>query len=102
MRNAYAICMAVFAQRWPGIEREYKFHPVRKWRFDFCWPEHDLAVEIEGGIWTKGRHNRPLGFKNDMEKYNEAMLNGWRLLRVTPKMLEDGTAMQLIERAMAR
>ena len=102
MRNAYAICMAVFAQRWPGLEREYKFHPVRKWRFDFCWPEHDLAVEIEGGVWKLGRHNRPAGFAKDMEKYNEATLNGWRLLRVTPKMLENGTAMQLIERAMAR
>ena len=102
MRNAYAICMAVFAQRWPGMEREYKFHPGRKWRFDFCWPEHDLAVEIEGGIWKKGRHVNPRGFTKDLEKYNEATVRGWRVIRVTPKMLEDGTAMQLIERALGR
>ena len=102
MRNAYAICMAVFDQRWPGLEREYKFHPVRKWRFDFCWPEHDLAVEIDGGIFNGGRHVRPLGFIRDMEKRNEATLAGWRVLHVTPKMLEDGTAMQLIERALGQ
>ena len=100
--GTYSLYMAVFAQRWPGLEREYKFHPVRKFRFDFAWPEHDLALEIEGGVWKKGRHNRPLGFIKDMEKYNEAVILGWRILRVTPEMLKNGVAMQLLERAMGR
>ena len=72
--------------RWLGYllpEREYKFHPERKWRFDFAWPEKMIAIECEGGIWSGGRHTRGIGFINDCEKYNEATILGWRILRVT-------------------
>lgn len=68
----------------PIPEREYKFHPTRKWRLDFAWPEYRLAVEIEGGAYKKGRHNRPVGFIKDMEKYNSLTLSGWYLLRFIP------------------
>lgn len=68
-------------------EREYRFHPERKWRFDFAWPEHMLAVEIDGGAWTGGRHVRGSGFTRDCEKMTEAALMGWRVLRLTPKMV---------------
>ncbi len=64
-------------------EHEYRFHNVRRWRFDHANPEHMLAVEYEGGIWTKGRHVRPMGYKNDCDKYNSASLNGWTVLRYT-------------------
>ena len=42
-----------------GLEREYKFHKTRKWRFDFAYPDIQLAVEIDGGQWRAGggRHN---------------------------------------------
>ena len=73
----------------PQWEREYKFHPRRRWRFDFAWPEHLVAVEIEGGIFNYGRHNRPLGYQNDCEKYNAATVRGWRVLRFTEGMLRD-------------
>lgn len=66
---------------------EYKFHPKRKWRFDYALPDQMLAIECEGGIWTNGRHTRGKGYKNDMEKYNEAVKLGWRLLRYTPDEL---------------
>ncbi len=59
-----------------------------------------IAVEIEGGLWIQGRHNRATGMINDMEKYNEATLAGWAVLRVTPDMVNDGTAYQLVERAL--
>ena len=42
----------------PEPEREYIFAPPRRWRFDFRWPGHMLAVEVEGGVYTNGRHNR--------------------------------------------
>jgi hypothetical protein len=71
---------------------EYKFHDKRKWRFDICWPEWKLAVEIEGGIWTNGRHTRPSGFVKDMEKYNQAAIYGYRLIRVTPDQIANGDA----------
>lgn len=82
----------------PIPEPEYKFHPHRKWRFDFAYPQFKIAIEQEGGVWTGGRHTRSKGFLNDMEKYNEAAILGWRLLRITPQMITDGTAIDLIER----
>lgn len=82
------------------FEREYKFHPSRKWRFDFAWPAVYVAAEVEGGLWIKGRHNRAEGFRKDCEKYNEAVLHGWRVLRFTPEMVESGEAVNVIERML--
>ena len=64
---------------------EYKFCEGRKWRFDFANPDYMIAVEIEGGIWIKGRHNRASGYIKDMEKYNKAVLLGWKVLRYSPQ-----------------
>jgi very-short-patch-repair endonuclease len=83
-----------------GIEKpvyEYRFHKTRKWRFDFCFVEAKLALEIEGGVWTNGRHVRGSGFIKDMEKYNQAAILGFRLLRVTPEQTQNGEALILIE-----
>jgi len=77
-------------------QREYRFAPPRRWRLDFAFPDHQLAVEVEGGIWVTGRHVRPSGFIKDIEKYNHLTLLGWRLLRVVPDMIEDGEALRLI------
>lgn len=59
------------------------FHPKRKWRFDICWPEHKIVVEVEGGVYNNGAHNRTKGFLKDVQKYNEAVMFGWKLLRCT-------------------
>lgn len=66
---------------------EYRFHLARKWRFDYAWPLRMVAVEIEGGIWSGGRHTRGKGFLGDMQKYNQATLLGWRVLRYAPDQL---------------
>lgn len=66
---------------------EFCFNPPRRWRFDFAIPNRRVAVEVEGGVWAYGRHNRAAGFLKDMEKYNAAAARGWRLLRCTPAML---------------
>jgi hypothetical protein len=68
---------------------EYKFHPLRKWRADYCWPIHKVIVEIEGGAWSQGRHTRGAGFIADMAKYNAAALLGYAVLRYTPQQLGD-------------
>ncbi len=95
--------------------REFMFHDTRKWRFDFVVldgfeinlqdkievkksaQKHKLAIEIEGGIFVNGRHNRPAGYVNDMLKYNEAVINGWRVLRYTTPQFR-GTAIEDIKR----
>lgn len=79
---------------------EFRFAPTRRWRFDLAYPERMLAVEIEGGTWKYGRHNRPKGFEADIRKYNEAALLGWRVLRVTTGMVESGEAIALLQRAL--
>ena len=73
-------------------EEEYVFLKPRRFRFDFAWPEHMIAVEIEGGTYTQGRHVTGTGFAKDCEKYNLATLNGWRVYRFTTQMVKDGTA----------
>jgi very-short-patch-repair endonuclease len=86
-----------------GIEtvKEYKFHPVRKWRFDYAVPAHKIAIEVEGGAWTHGRHTRPQGFINDIEKYNAATLLGWRIFRTTPDDLYKTKTLTLIKQAVS-
>jgi very-short-patch-repair endonuclease len=83
-----------------AVEKEYIFHPTRKWRFDYAIPEHKIALEVEGGVWTRGRHTRPEGFLGDIEKYNEAALLGWRVFRVTPDDLYTNKTFKLIETAI--
>lgn len=85
----------------PEPERETCFHPTRRWRFDLSWPCRKVAVEIEGGVWVGGRHTRPRGYERDCEKYSEAAILGWRVVRVTPAMVRDGRALDLVRRALA-
>ena len=84
----------------PEFTMEYRFHPERRWRLDLAFIPRLLAVEIEGGIWINGRHNRSSGYLKDIEKYNELAILGWRLLRFTPDQVRVGLALQCIERAL--
>lgn len=77
-------------------EMEYRFHPVRRWRFDYALPDYKIALEVEGGVWTGGRHNMPLGFLSDIEKYNTATLMGWRVVRVVPKDLYKSSTFDML------
>jgi len=90
------------ASKLPIPISEYKFHKSRKWRLDFVWLDEKFVVEVEGGIYKKGRHTRPIGFKNDCEKYNEAELAGFHVLRVTSDHIKNGKAIEWIERALQK
>lgn len=81
---------------------EYQFYPERKWRFDAAYPSLKIAIEIEGGTHSRGRHTRHAGFEKDCEKYNTATLNGWKgPLRFTYAMVRDGRAAEMIREAVA-
>ena len=88
--------------RLPEPVREYIFYDGRRWRFDFAYPLLKLAIEVEGGTWTNGRHTRGSGFARDCEKYNVAAIEGWTVLRFTSGMITSGEALNMIEAALNR
>ncbi|MBU2061919.1 MAG: hypothetical protein KKH44_08765 [Bacteroidetes bacterium] len=73
-------------EKLPLPEVEYRFCG-RRWRFDYAYPDRKIAIEQEGAVWVSGRHTRGSGFVKDMEKYNQAAILGWRLLRYTPEQI---------------
>lgn len=97
----------------PEPEFEYKFHRERKWRFDLSWKSFhkegykyvftsmpNLAIEVQGGIWTAGRHNRGAAMLKEWEKLNEAAAMGWRILYIQPCDLCTTQFAQTIKRAL--
>jgi len=72
----------------PPVKIEYRFC-FRRWRFDRAYLPAKIAIELDGGTWQSGRHNREPGYSNDCEKLNYAAYEGWRVFRLTGKMLEE-------------
>jgi hypothetical protein len=97
-RDSFAAMLR--AAKLPAPTPEFRFHDERRWRFDFAWPEHRIALEVEGGIWTHGRHTRSAGFLGDMQKYNAAAVLGWRVLRVTPDQLTTRATDEMLRRVL--
>lgn len=85
----------------PTPLRQHRFHATRRWTFDFAWLPQRIAVEVDGGTWSGGRHVTGSGFEGDAEKVCEAAIAGWRVLRVTRAMIEDLRAVGFIERALS-
>jgi hypothetical protein len=112
----------------PKPIQEVRFHDKRRWRFDFAWPGRKVALEVEGGIYGQvvschkcgtqvlektssgamikirrgGRHNTGKGFENDCFKYAEALILGWKVLRVTSSQIQDGSAIAWVETLLDR
>lgn len=95
------LAQQIFTSDLPAPKRHYRFHPVRQWEADFCWPNHKIIVEVEGGTWIGGRHVNPIGFAKDCEKYNTATVMGFQVLRFVGKMIEDYTAINTIKAAFS-
>lgn len=88
-----------------GVPRplpEFRFAVLagRLWRFDWAWPDQQLAIEVDGGGYTFGRHHRYAGFAEDCVKLNTAVVLGWRVLRCTPQQVQDGTAIDFVKRTL--
>ncbi len=87
-------------------EREFQFNPNRKWKADFRID--DVLVEVDGGnrmaVRTKtgavaiGRHSQD----KDYEKLASAAILGWRVIRVTPRQVKSGQALDWILEAIKR
>jgi hypothetical protein len=79
---------------------EFPFHPTRKWRFDYAFGDcstRKVAFEIEGGIYTQGRHTRGKGYEEDLMKYNEAALLGWIVFRFSTGQVLRGEAKKFLQ-----
>lgn len=101
----------------PTPEAEFHFAKAigRKWRFDYAWEEHQIALEVEGMAFGRmvttdkgekvrvgGRHNTGAGLQADAEKYSWAAILGWCVVRVTTTMIRDGDAIELLIHAFRR
>ncbi|MCJ8512783.1 DUF559 domain-containing protein [Acinetobacter lwoffii] len=80
------------------FEQEFEFHPKRKWRADFHLVGKKILVEVEGAIWSGGRHTRGKGYIGDMEKYNAATMMGFQVIRFSTDQVKSGLAIQQIEK----
>jgi hypothetical protein len=79
----------------PAPIAEYRFHPTRKWAVDFAWPEHRVALEVEGwGHRTKARYGK------DLDKYNALAGLGWRLIRCTPATRDTAATLGAVRAAL--
>ena len=79
---------------------EWPFHPTRKWRFDYACPELKIAIEVDGGIFTGGRHSGGVGQLKDFEKGNAACAMGWYVFHTTPEDMHDLEFRKLVLEAM--
>lgn len=106
-KNAYSAIMDAMAVvcNLPPFIYEHRFderEKPRRWKFDTAIIRYKIAIEIEGGVFTQGRHTRGAGAVDDMEKYNQATLQGWAILRFTPDQMQQVETYRIIERLVSR
>lgn len=101
MKYKPAIVAAFFRESGlPEPTFEHRFHPTRKWQLDLAWPDRRVCVEVQGGIWTGGRHTRGAAMLKEWEKLNELAGLGWRVLYVQPKDLCTTAFMETVGMAL--
>jgi very-short-patch-repair endonuclease len=97
----YPTVMPILLTLDPFAASELKFHATRKWRADFALPSFRILIEVDGGVWSGGRHTRGAGFIKDQEKTNAAGILGWIVLRFTPKDVENKSMFEVVRSAVA-
>lgn len=96
------LAFQIKAFKHPTPEREITFHPTRKWRFDLAWPDIKVAVEYQGGIFSRrASHSSISGIQRDQEKSNEAQLHGWIVIYANAFTVKSGQAVDWVNRAIA-
>lgn len=99
-KTAKAIADYCAAHGLPAPVREHVFCGHRNWAFDYAWPDLMVALELEGGTFIGGRHSTGAGMRADMEKYNEAQIRGWCVLRCETKAARSARILGVLRRAM--
>lgn len=88
------------SQGLPEPVAEHRFHQERRFRFDYAFLSEKIALEVEGGIFSNGRHVRGKGYAQDMTKYNLAASLGWTVLRIQPNQLLKLSTIELIKQTI--
>lgn len=103
------LALQIAASKLPTPEMEYRFTSElppdswwgkRRWRADLAWPALRIMVEVDGGLYIRGRHCRAAGIEGDMDKSNCATELGWEVYRFSPAMVTDGRAIATLRRAL--
>jgi very-short-patch-repair endonuclease len=86
-----------------GLVREFPFAKVmrRRFRLDFAWPERQIGVELQGGVYAYApSHTSIRRMREDRDKANHVALLGWRVFMFDAKDVDDGTALDWVEKAL--
>lgn len=85
----------------PVLEWRFAADQGRRWRFDAAWPDRKVALEVQGAVFSGGRHSRGAGMRRDYEKHNAAVVAGWTVLYVLPEQITRSTeAIDLLARVL--
>ena len=84
------------------FEQEVKLIPGRRYQYDFVIPETNIAIELQGGTWSKNKmgHNSGSGIRRDCEKSNLAQQHGYRLFKFTSDMVRKGEAVLFLRQVL--
>lgn len=87
----------------PPWETQLRFKPPRLWRFDFAWPEHMVALEVNGGTFMSGKNKHTNGARlhGEYEKLNAAQTLGWVVLQCDAKHVSKGEVVTFVFDALA-
>jgi len=70
--------------------------PRRGFAADFAFPAHRLLVEVDGGAHYATKRQG----QHDTERRGLAASIGWTILPVTPEQVRDGSAVELVRKAI--
>jgi hypothetical protein len=79
-------------------ERYLKSKRSKRYRLDFAHPISRIGIEIQGGVYNRGRHVTGSGYERDCRKYNLAYTSGWTIFLLTSAMAKDSFWHELIAR----
>ena len=102
MQLSRSLSLAVLckADGQPEPVEELRFAPARRWRFDYAWPDYRLALEVQGGLFVRGRHTQGSALVAEQEKLNAAAAHGWRVIYCQPKDRASGAVLTVIRAAL--
>jgi hypothetical protein len=84
----------------PEPTPEFRFAPPRRWRLDYAWVDDFVGLEIQGGVFTRGRHTQGAALRDEYEKLNALAVRGWRMLFALPEQVDSGAIFETIRKAL--